>query len=350
MNGALVGIVVVSWNGRSALEQALPTIEDSARRVPGPCQLVLVDNGSTDDSVRYVRERHPAWELVLNGENVGFSAAANQGIRRTSGRFVALVNNDVVCDPLWLVELLDALDQYPRAGSAGANLRYLHNAELVNAAGIDVDVIGRPRDRHDGLPVSAQGDQPELVFGASGGAVLYRRGMLEHIGLLDERFFAYLEDVDLAWRAQRAGWRALHVPTSVVLHEHSATASRVRGLKSFLSSRNLVWVLAKNASPAQLAVAIPSHALLSVWTALLALRRRDASALRGLLAGIRGIRPFLRERHGGYLRLSAFTGPRLFGYRAADRQRTVVTRPHVEPDSPATRPAPGPRAERQLDE
>lgn len=328
---ALVSVVVVNWNGRAALERGLPSIVGSLANVHG-AELVVVDNGSVDGSAEVLERLAPAARLIRNDDNVGFSPAANQGIRATEGTYVALLNNDVVCHPDWLRLLVDALEADPRLGTAAAQLRYLHDPGRINSAGIIVDLIGRARDRRDGLPASAEPQRPVAVFGGSGGAVLYRRAMLDEVGLLDERYFAYLEDVDLAWRARRRGWGAVYVPGSIVLHEFSASSAQVQGLKNRLSNRNLVWTLVKNASATQLAVAIPAHVILLVWTVALAIRARDSSALRGLWEGVRGAPAIARERTSPMLPLRAFAVPLPLRYRVAGRLRRSEARQTVEPE------------------
>ena len=323
--GLDISIVIVTWNSGSNFARLYPTLRDSLTAIPElRSRIVVVDNGSGDGGPGPIVDDDVL--LVNNNHNAGFSPAANQGIRATDSTYVALLNDDTECDRDWLAVLFDELEHAPRVGAAGALLVYRHDPGTVNSAGIGLDLLGRARDLHDGDPVSGLGLDTRPVFGASAGAVLLRRSMLDEIGLLAEGHFAYYEDVDLAWRARRAGWGAVVVPRAVVVHEHSASAGRIPGFKDRMSARNMVWTLTANASVPHLVAAAIGQVLLLPWTLVLAVVRRDGSALRGLVDGIRGTPAVWRQRHGRYLALSAFETPRLLGYRAATRRRARSAR------------------------
>ncbi|MCX8067942.1 MAG: glycosyltransferase, partial [Anaerolineae bacterium] len=174
-----------------------------------------------------------------------------------------------------------------------------HNPGIVQSAGIAIDRAAIAWDRLRGHPID-DAREPCEVFGASAGAALYRREMLREIGLFDERFFAYLEDVDLAWRAQVAGWRCWYVPQAVVRHQTSASFGENSPLKKQLKARNKIWMVAKNAPVTDLPLI-----LLYDWVAVLysLLVERDPHPLLGRLKGLRGIRPFLQDRRPGRPRL-----------------------------------------------
>jgi hypothetical protein len=147
----------------------------------------------------------PEAVLVALPENRGVPAAASEGIRRSRGAWIALVNNDVVVEPDALAELLAAGDSAPEVGSVAAQMRFASDPGVINSAGIAVDRLGIARDRLLGEPVSASEERPVEVFGASGGAALHRRRMLDEVGGMDETYFFALEDVDLAFRLRLAG-------------------------------------------------------------------------------------------------------------------------------------------------
>lgn len=314
-------VVLLSWNGRQLLERCLPPLVESLQQCVGRWELIVVDNGSTDGSVELLRSTWPAVRVVENATNLGFSTAANQGIFAASGELVAFVNNDVVVTPSWLAELEMALATDPTLGSVAAQMRYLDQPRVINSAGITVDVTGRAFDRRDGGSVQDEPDHPERVFGASAGAAVYRRELLLDLGGFDERFFAYLEDVDLAWRAQRLGWECAYIPASVVLHEHSATSARIGGLKTYLSTRNHWWLVAKNASTLHLLLAAPLLVALALWTAFTSLvEKRDSAGLRGLRDAARSLPTMLREPSPGRpLPIRSFEMPTFFRYRRRDR-------------------------------
>ncbi|MGQ9904031.1 MAG: glycosyltransferase family 2 protein [Anaerolineae bacterium] len=240
---ALVDVVIPNWNGLRHLPNCLEALR--AQNF-SDFSIRVVDNGSADGSVEWIRSRYPQVHLIANDANRGFAAANNQAIRAGQSPYVATLNNDTIADPGWLAELVRALDEDPRRGMAASLMVFSERPTMINSAGIAVDRLGIAWDRRGGQPVTESESAPTPVFGACAGAALYRRAMLDEIGLFDEDFFAYLEDVDLAWRAQWAGWDAVYVPTARVLHCHSATAGEGSPFKRRLLGRNKVWLILKN--------------------------------------------------------------------------------------------------------
>ena len=240
---ARVSIVIVNWNGKGFLERCLRSLFGQTY---GDFGVVLVDNGSTDGSVPFVREQFPQVHLIVNETNRGFAAANNQAIRATDSEFVVTLNNDTEVAPEWLGELVQAVEADRKVGACASRMLFAHRPEMINSAGIALDRAGIAWDWRGGEADDREEQEPVGVFGACAGAALYRRAMLEEIGLFDEDFFMYLEDVDLAWRAQWAGWRALSVPTARVLHYHSGTSGEGSPFKNRLLGRNKVWLIAKN--------------------------------------------------------------------------------------------------------
>jgi GT2 family glycosyltransferase len=288
-----VSVVVVNWNGLRHLRACLEAL---AGQTCGEFETVVVDNGSSDGSDAVVARDFPRVRLLCNAENRGFSLAVNQAIAATRTPLVALLNNDAVAEPDWLAALLSAAEKSPECGAFAGLLRFADRPALVNSAGIALDRTGIAWDRLGGAPIAAAA-RAEEIFGACGGAALYRRQMLEEIGPFDGDFFAYLEDVDLAWRAQLAGWRCRYVPTARATHVHSATAGEGSPFKNFLLGRNKIWTVVKN---------YPTHELLAYFPLVLAydlasapfraFARGDASAFRGRLAALRALPRFLAKR------------------------------------------------------
>lgn len=280
---ALVDVIIVNWNGLHFLSECLGAL---SRQTFSEFEVWLVDNGSRDGSVDWVRYHYPDVHLVVNDRNLGFAAANNQAIRLGRAPFVATLNNDAVPEPQWLAEMVSVAQSHPEVGMVASLMLFHHAPDVINSAGIAVDRLGFAWDRLGGQPIHASEQVPTPVFGASAGAALYRRTMLDEIGLFDEDFFAYLEDVDLAWRAQWAGWECLYVPTARVLHHHSGTAGEGSPLKDYLLARNKVWLVAKN-YPFR---ALRTHVFLIFLYDLAAgvyvsVRHRRLNALKGKLTG-----------------------------------------------------------------
>jgi GT2 family glycosyltransferase len=182
-----------------------------------------VDNGSRDGSAEYVRERWPDVRLQVLAKNFGFCRAVNEGIRCSPADLIALLNNDAEPEPGWLEALYRAAQKYPEAGSFASKVLMVEEGQRIESVGdlIKSDACGANRGR--GEEDRGQYDQEEEVFSASAAAALYRRSLFEEIGLFDETFFAYFEDIDLGFRAQRFGYLCVFVPQARVVHAGKAS-------------------------------------------------------------------------------------------------------------------------------
>jgi GT2 family glycosyltransferase len=240
----LLSVAVLSYDGRHLLEVILPSLAAQSFR---DFEVVVIDNGSRDDTVAWLAERWPAVRIVSLAENVGVTAALNVCARSGRGRLVALFNNDIELAPDCLGELVAALEAHPHAGWAAAKLRDYERRELLDGAGDVFTWAATGGRRGHGELDRGQYDQPRAIFGACGGAALYRRGVLERVGEFDEDFFAFYEDVDWNLRAQLAGYSCRYVPSAVAYHMGSATIGR--GLSDFTRYhlwRNTLWIIAKD--------------------------------------------------------------------------------------------------------
>ena len=224
-----VAVVVVSWNCSGYLADCLSSLR--ALRRP-PQEIVVVDNGSGDGSAEIVREDFPEARLIEAGDNLGFCRANNIGISATRAPFVLVLNPDTRLRPGFLEELLPAFDDPDVGIVAGKLLRF--DERTLDSCGQLLGRSRQPVDRGYAERDRGQFEADAEVFGACGAAALYRRAMLEAIAdpgevYFDEAFFAFCEDLDLAWRARKAGWRAVYRHRAVGLHARGGT-SRPRGL------------------------------------------------------------------------------------------------------------------------
>lgn len=315
-----IAAVVVNHDRRELLAASLESVERGARETGVELELAVVDNGSRDGSATLVSERFPRATLLALDVNVGFAGAVNLAVARTSAEWILLLNNDATLDRSALRHLLEATAA-PNVGAIAAQQRFAARPDRINSAGIGLDVLGVAFDRLLGAPVEASEPDCIDVFGASAGAALYRRAMLDQVGGFDSRFFVYLEDVDLAWRAGMAGWRTLYAPQAVAWHHHASTARHGSPFKYFHVGRNRVRMLARNADRRQLrrhAVAIVAYDL--AYVAFVAAREHSIAPLLGRLAGLREWRSYRRE--GAALRRPVSLEPRR-GLRAALGRRAA---------------------------
>lgn len=248
-----VSVVIPNYNGIAFIESCLHALLKDA---PG-AEILVVDNGSRDGSRELVRERFPEVKVLALEKNYGFCRAANEGMKKASSPYVILLNNDTEVLPGFTDALVSALQLEPRAFSAGAKMIQLHHQEKIDDAGNFYCALGWAFARGKDKSVEYY-EEPDEIFAACGGAVIYRKAILEQIGYLDEAHFAYLEDIDLGWRAKIAGFKNIYAPGAKVLHVGSGTSgSRYNDFKVSLSSQNSVYLAYKNMPALQLFLNLP---------------------------------------------------------------------------------------------
>jgi GT2 family glycosyltransferase len=290
-----VHVVVPNWNGADLLGQALASL----RAQSYPATVVVVDNGSHDGSVDLVRREHPDVLLVELPVNTGFAGGVNAGIalalERGAGA-VAAFNNDAVADPDWLAHLVDVLEDDPATGIVTGRITRFDGTHL-DSTGEFYSTCGQPFARGRNEPVDGRYETPEPVFGASGCASLYRTSMLREIGVFDERFFAYYEDVDLSFRAQLAGWRVAYQPAALVRHHVSATSGQLGSFTRYHARKNFLLLYLKN-MPGPLFWRYLRHfAPEAARQAVVGVvRAGDAVYLRAVLRVLRDLPGVLRDR------------------------------------------------------
>jgi GT2 family glycosyltransferase/glycosyltransferase involved in cell wall biosynthesis len=314
--GVAVSTIIVNHERRDLLSICLESLERALRAVDEETELIVVDNGSRDGSVELVRQRFPQVKVVALERNQGFAGGVSRGIDIAQGEWIAVFNNDTTVEPNAVAVMLDAAGMHPRIGSVAAEMRFADRRDVLNSAGLELDRLGIAADRLVGTRVDNNGPRvPYEVFGATGGAALFRRAMLDQVGGFDESFFAFFEDADLAWRAHGHGWRALYAPEAVVYHHHSATAQHGSPAKLYLVGRNRVRTLAKNATSGMLLVNGPwMLAYDAAYVAFASVTGRTLAPLRGRLHGLREWRHYRRagKPHRRPLRLR-----RPLGFRRA---------------------------------
>ncbi len=218
-----ISIVVVNWNGFRWLPACLKSLR---AQIHLPHEIFVVDNGSTDESRTWLNTQ-PGVTTIINSTNVGYCGGANRGIVRASGEWILLLNHDVILDPNYLSHLATYAEAMPQVGLMSGLL--LEN-ELIDSAGQFLSRTLRPRERgyHQRLENCAEAGEEGYIFSVCGAVAFYRRTMLRDIteaetnGPLDESFFAYSEDLDIGWRAQRKRWKAYYVPYAIAHHQRGA--------------------------------------------------------------------------------------------------------------------------------
>ena len=279
-----VSIVIPNYNGMAFMEACLTSVLADAPEA----ELIVVDNASKDGSLEYTREHFPEVCILTMDQNYGFARAVNEGIKAATRPYVILLNNDTEVEPGFTDALAEALQDDEKVFSAQAKLIQLHHPEKLDDAGNFYCALGWAFARGKDCS-STYYEEQDRVFAACAGAAIYRKAIFEEIGYFDEAHFAYLEDIDIGWRARIYGYQNLYAPQAKVLHAGSGTSgSRYNEFKVTLSSRNNIWIIYKNMPLFQRMLNLPFF-LIGFGAKQLFFCKKGLGGIyaRGILTGIR---------------------------------------------------------------
>lgn len=305
-----VSVVIPNYNGSRYLRDCLVSLNEAVAAYKyGEAEIIIVDNASADDGIKIISECCPAAELIRLDRNYGFSRAVNEGIKASSAEYVILLNNDTKVFPDFISNLIDAIRRDEGIFSVSARMLKMSEPELIDSAGDMYCCLGWAFARGKDKP-AAVFDEKTDVFSACAGAAVYRRSVFDEIGFFDEEHFAYLEDVDIGYRARINGYRNVYEPSASVYHAGSGiSGSRYNRFKIDLSSRNNVYVAYKNMPLPQLVINLPFLAAGTFIKLLFfAGKGEGLTYIRGLGKGIilcvKGRKyPFRKENLVNYLRI-----------------------------------------------
>jgi GT2 family glycosyltransferase len=252
-----ISLIILNWNGRELLQACLRSLE---RNHTVSFETIVVDNGSTDGSPEMVAREFGWARLVRQEQNVGYCRGNNVGLRAASGEVLVLLNNDAEVAPDFIEQVSRAAEVYPEAGMFATRIMMYDRASVLDSAGLLVYPDGICRSRGWLDPYTEAYESSVEVLGPNGCAAVYRRAMLDDVGLFDERYFAYLEDLDLAMRGQLRGWTCRYIPEAVVHHKKSMTSGYHSAFKAYLVERNRIWNAVK-LFPLRLLVLSPFYTL-----------------------------------------------------------------------------------------
>ena len=285
-----LAIIVLNWNGA---DDALNCVESLQQQTLRP-EIIIVDNNSSDDSVERFEDhvksqKKDAPILIKNSQNLGFAGGINTGLvhaRKQGFEYIGVLNPDAIADKHWLKSLYTELTSHPSAGIA-TGLLLRRDGNTIDTSGDFYTTWGLPGPRNRDEPTVNAPNQPGEIFGATGGGALYRTAMLNDIGLFDEDFFMYYEDVDLSFRAQLAGWKVRYTPKAIAYHKVGASSQKVPGLAVFNTFKNLPLVLIKNV-PGRLLWTIGARFFLTYWLIFASAIRHGngCPAFRGIFASL----------------------------------------------------------------
>jgi GT2 family glycosyltransferase len=276
-----IAIVILNWNGRSYLERFLPSVIASTY---APKEVIVADNASTDDSVRYLRETYPQLRVIALDRNYGFAGGYNEALRQVESDYYVLLNSDVEVEPGWIEPVLTLMEKDPSIGACQPKIRMWADRdrfEYAGGAGGWLDCLGYPFAKGRVFDVcekdTGQYDSVEPIFWASGAALFVRAALYHRLGGLDGYFFAHQEEIDFCWRLQLDGHQVYTCPLSRVYHVGGGTLPKGDKRKVFLNFRNNLIMLSKNLPPGQRAWKIPLRFLLDAVSALKSLFSGEAA-------------------------------------------------------------------------
>lgn len=237
-----VSIIVLNYNGIIHLKECFNSLGNQTFK---DFETILVDNGSTDGSIDFVKNNFPDVRVLSLTENYGFCKGNNLGISIAKGAFIGLLNNDTCVDPDWLLELYNGFAKDKGVGICTSRVMFYDNHDLIDTAGDSFSVCGAPFKRGH-LELADKFRQSEYVFSASGCASLFGKSMLKETGVLDEDFFAIFEDGDLSFRCLLMGYRCLYVPSAIVYHKVNSTLGTLSRFHVYYGQRNVEYLYVKN--------------------------------------------------------------------------------------------------------
>jgi len=290
----VVSVVIVNYNGKVFLEKCITSL--MSQSYPA-IEIILVDNGSSDGSIDYVMKKFPSVKIITNNNNFGFAKGNNIGIESAKGELIATLNNDTEVTRNWLTELVNAINSDQKVGMCASKMLFMKKPKLINSTGICISRSGACWDRGMFETDCGQYDSHNEVFGPCAGAAMYRKSMLEDIGLFDEDFYAYMEDVDLAFRGRLRGWKCLYVPKAIVYHVYGGTAGYASDYTVYYGNRNIIWNCVKNYPARLLITSLPwiigrNLAVIPYYI----LKGHGVVIIRSKIDAIKGISKILKKR------------------------------------------------------
>ncbi|NOY96086.1 MAG: glycosyltransferase family 2 protein [Chlorobi bacterium] len=251
INQKKVAIVILNWNGKKLLRQYLPSVVEHSR--DEDVKIVVADNGSTDNSIDFVRENFPSVTVLCLNENYGFAKGYNVALQKVDADYFILLNSDVEVTERWIEPSIERMEANPKIAAIQPKvLSYQHKGqfEYAGAAGGFIDKFGYPFCRGRILNVNEQDegqyDRPSPIFWATGACLFIRAGLFKMVGGFDEDFWAHMEEIDLCWRLKNRGFAVWYEPGSVVYHLGGGTLSYDNPKKIYLNFRNNLFMLFKN--------------------------------------------------------------------------------------------------------
>jgi len=284
-------VVILNWNGQKMLERFLPSV---TAHTQGDAEVIIADNGSTDDSLPFLQKHYPQLRVIRLDKNYGFAGGYNKALQQVDADYYVLLNDDVEVTPGWIEPVIAQMQQHPDTAICQPKLLMYdqrNTFEYAGGAGGYIDKYGYPFCRGRMFTTleddHGQYDTPSQIFWASGAAMFVRADVWRQLGGLDEDFFAHMEEIDFCWRAQNAGYRIEYCPHSVVYHVGGGTLPKSNPRKTYLNFRNNMALLYKNLPTQRLAWVIGSRIMLDYVAAFKFLLERKPKEFSAVVSAHR---------------------------------------------------------------
>jgi GT2 family glycosyltransferase len=252
MKPLAISIIIPNFNGAHFLTDCLSSLSTSLQNCPNTnFEIILVDNGSTDNSLFLVKDYK--LKIIQNSSNLGFAAAVNQGIMASKYPYVCLLNNDLTLDPNWFKYVTTVIKENPNSKITTFCGTILNKeGTKYESQGLSFEYRGKCTNISNNQPYSSKAlmlqSSPRLIWGSSAALVVYQKDIIQPIGLFDEDFFAYEEDVDLALRLDKLGYKTLYVPPAISYHLGGGTSNKMGNFRHIHDSKNWIFIIIKNYS------------------------------------------------------------------------------------------------------
>lgn len=249
----MASVIIPNWNGEELLKDCLTSL---FKQVLSNFEVILIDNNSTDNSLGYIRKNFPRVKIMKLEKNFGFARAVNEGVNVSNAKYVVLLNNDTAVDKNWLKSLVECGDSHPEVISVNSKLLNFYKRKIIDGMGILINEVGQAKSIGWQEEDKGQYESEAYIFGATGGASLFKRKDFIKVGFFDENYFMYSEEVDFAFRAQALGYKSIYCPKAVVFHKHKTTSKKMPDHLEYWQFRNMTQTIIKD---------FPSSILFRKW-------------------------------------------------------------------------------------
>lgn len=236
-------VIIPNWNGCDLLRDCLTSLSKQTYK---NFEIILIDNGSSDNSIDYVRENFPKVRIKILDKNYGFAKAINKGVSLSKSKYVVFLNNDTEVDQNFVNSLIKCVIAHPEVISVNSKILNFKNREIIDGVGILINEVGQAESIGYLQKDMGQYNKESYIFGATGGASLFKREEFVKIGGFDEDYFMYSEEVDFAFRAQFLGYKSIYSPKAIIYHKHKATAKKFPQYIEYWQFKNMTQTIVKD--------------------------------------------------------------------------------------------------------